>query len=191
MKLRNSLVAAALLWVGAVLAAGVDPLTVQLDATDAIRFARLMTDGAVPTAEVLQREYLDNAGPGVKVFTPLRIVDAQHLAKVVAAHPDSYRYAIQNCLPRLPSLQADLRAVYLAYAGLLPEKPLPAIQVIFGALNSGGTASPDAQSLASKSPAHPARPSSSSGRRCAASSLTRPCIRGRKTRRRRRLQTPC
>jgi hypothetical protein len=43
------------LWTGIVSAAGVDPLTVDIDARDALRFASLMQDGAVPTAEALQR----------------------------------------------------------------------------------------------------------------------------------------
>jgi hypothetical protein len=135
------------LWTGAVLAAGVDPLTADIDARDALRFASLMQDGAVPTAAVLQRGYLDGAGPGVKVFTPGRIRDAQHLATVVANKPDVYRYAIRACLPQVPALRSDLRAIYLAFAGLLPERPLPAIDVVFGAGNSGGTASNDRQVL--------------------------------------------
>lgn len=125
--------------------AGVDPLAAQIDARDAIRFARLMQDGAVPTAAILQRDYLDGAGLGVSIFTPMRIVDAQHLARAVAAKPDNYRYAIRACLPQLPALNSDLRAIYLAYAGLLPERPLPDIKIVFGALSSGGTASAAAQ----------------------------------------------
>lgn len=124
---------------------GVDPLTAEIDARDALRFAQLMKDGSVPTATILQRDYLDGAGLGVKIFTPLRIVDAQRLARAVAAKPDNYRYAIRNCLPQLSALRSDLRAIYLAYAGLLPERPLPAIKIVFGAGNSGGTASPEAQ----------------------------------------------
>jgi hypothetical protein len=135
------------LWAGTVGAAGVDPLTVDIDARDALRFARLMQDGAVPTADALQRGYLDGAGPGVKVFTPGRIRDARHLAAVVAKKTDTYRYAIRECLPQLPSLRGDLRAIYLAFAGLLPERPLPAIDVVFGANNSGGTASSERQVL--------------------------------------------
>jgi hypothetical protein len=135
------------LWTGAVLAAGVDPLTVDIDARDALRFAALMKDGAVPTADMLQRGYLDGAGPGVKVFTPLRIRDAQHLAAAVAKKPDVYRYAIRACLPQVPALRSDLRAIYLAFAGLLPERPLPDIDVVFGAGNSGGTASSERQVL--------------------------------------------
>lgn len=130
---------------GASAAPGVDPLTADIDARDALRFAQVMKDGALPSADLLQRAYLDGAGAGVKVFTPNRIVNAQHLAEAVARKPDNYRYAIRECLPQLPALRGDLRAIYLAYAGLLPERPLPAIHVVFGALNSGGTASNEAQ----------------------------------------------
>jgi hypothetical protein len=145
MKIRNVLLAVTVLWTSAVLAAGVDPLAAEIDARDALRFAHLMKDGSVPTADILQREYLDGAGPGVKIFTPMRIIDAQRLARAVAAKPQTYRYAIRECLPQLPALRSDLRAIYLAFAGLLPERPLPAIEVVFGALNSGGTASREAQ----------------------------------------------
>lgn len=124
---------------------GLDPLSVDIDARDALRFAKLMKDGAVPTADILQRDYLDGAGLGVKIFTPNRIVDAAHLARAVAAKPEHYRYAIRECLPLLPGLHGDLRAIYLAFAGLLPERPLPAIKIVFGAGSSGGTASPEAQ----------------------------------------------
>jgi hypothetical protein len=147
MKAGKLLLPALALLTGTALAAGADPLTVDIDARDALRFASLMKDGAVPTADALQRGYLDGAGPGVKVFTPGRIRDAQHLAAVVARKPDTYRYAIHSCLPQLPALRGDLRAIYLAFAGLLPERPLPAIDVVFGAGNSGGTASSDRQVL--------------------------------------------
>jgi hypothetical protein len=122
--------------------AGVDPLAADIDARDALRFAHLMKDGSVATADILQRGYLDGAGLGVKIFTPNRIVDAQHLARAIAARPDNYRYAIRECLPQLPALRNDLRAIYLAYAGLLPERPLPAIHIVFGAGNSGGNGEP-------------------------------------------------
>jgi hypothetical protein len=147
MRFRKLLVPVLTLWTSAVLAAGVDPLAADIDARDALRFAALMKDGAVPTADVLQRDYLDGAGPGVKIFTPGRIRDARHLAAVVAAKPDTYRYAIRACLPQLPALRGDLRAIYLAFAGLLPERPLPAIDVVFGADNSGGTAGDGRQVL--------------------------------------------
>lgn len=130
----------ALLSGAAFAAAGVDALTAEIGTRDARRFAELMKNDAIPTADMLQRGYLDGAGHGVKVFTPLRIVDAERLARSVAARPEPYRYAIRECLPRVPGMQADLKTIYLAYAGLLPERPLPAVEVVFGRLNSGGTA---------------------------------------------------
>jgi hypothetical protein len=146
MKIRNAVLFIAVLWSGAVCAAtSVDPLAADIGARDALRFAALMQDGAVPTAEILQRDYLNGAGAGVRIFTPYRIIDAQRLARAVAARPDTYRYAIKECLAKLPALRSDLRAIYLAYAGLLPERPLPAIEVVFGALNSGGTANRETQ----------------------------------------------
>jgi hypothetical protein len=145
MKPLNLFLCALALWSGVALAGGVDPLIADINARDAERFAKLMQDGAVPGAEALQRGYLDGAGQGVKIFTPMRIVDAQRLAKAVASKPDTYRYAIRECLPQLPALRSDLQAIYLAFSGLLPERPLPAIEVVFGALNSGGTANSEAQ----------------------------------------------
>ena len=124
---------------------GVDPLQAQIDARDALRFAHLMKHDVIPSADILQRGYLDGAGLGVKIFTPGRIVNAARLARAVAARPENYRYAIRECLPQLPALRSDLRAIYLAYAGLLPARPLPAIKIVFGAGNSGGTASSEAQ----------------------------------------------
>lgn len=145
MTFRRLLLPLLMCWTSTVFASTVDPLTVDIDATDALRFAKLMKDGAVPKAADLQRGYLDGAGLGVKIFTPIRIVDAKRLARVVAAEPAMYRNAIRDCLPQLPALRSDLRAIYLAFAGLLPQRPLPPIKVVFGAGNSGGTASAEAQ----------------------------------------------
>jgi hypothetical protein len=127
--------------------AGVDPLTVEIDARDARRFADLLAKHPMPTAEQIQRGYLDGAGEGVRVFTPLRIKNAENLARAIAAKPQHYRHAVRECLPLLASLQPELRAIYLAYAGLQPQRPLPAIHVVFGATNSGGTASETEQVL--------------------------------------------
>lgn len=138
---RLSGIAASLLLIGAA-----DPLTSKVNDDDAQRFARLFsaTSGR-PTAEQVQRGYLDHAGRGVQVFTDGRIENAQNLAAAIAKEPDRYAYAIKTCLPLLNGLNGELRATYLAYHGLLPDMPLPEVYVVFGAGNSGGTASADAQ----------------------------------------------
>lgn len=126
--------------------APVDPFAISIDQRDADRFAALMREtGDRPTAEQVQVRYLDGAGQGVAVFMPGRIENAANLARAIAADPARYRYAIDTCLPLVASLNAEMRSVYLAYRGLLPDYPLPSVHVVFGAGTSGGTASNTAQ----------------------------------------------
>jgi hypothetical protein len=146
-------IAAALLIAGAARSAPpvpppADPLTASIHSEDVERFARVFdaTRGA-PSADQLQRGYLDGASYGVAVFTPDRIVSAAHLAQAVAHDPAQYRRALTQCLPRVKAATTDLHAIYLALHGLLPEAALPQIYVVIGAGNSGGTAGPNAQVL--------------------------------------------
>lgn len=125
-----------------------DPLTAEVRAEDADRFARLFAaTGGKPTAAQLQKDYLDGASYGVSVFTPGRIGNAERLAKAIARDPAGYERAIRICLPAAKAAVADLRAIYLALHGLLPDRALPQIYLVFGAGNSGGTAGPGAQVL--------------------------------------------
>ena len=141
MRPRLGLIAIAVVSVGAA-----DPLTATIDIADAERFVRIFeASGGKPDAATLQAGYLDKASEGVKIFTPGRIENAENLAAAVARQPDRYAYAIKNCLPLVPKLNDDLRSIYLAYRGLVPERSLPGIYVVFGAGNSGGTAGPSAQ----------------------------------------------
>lgn len=123
-----------------------DPLQARVQTGDAHRFAALFVAGKTSAAE-LQAGYLDGAGRGVAVFTPHRIQNAANLAREVAARQADYAHAIATCLPLADDLNGELRAIYLAYRGLLPELPLPSVHLVFGAGNSGGTAAPDAQVL--------------------------------------------
>jgi hypothetical protein len=125
---------------------GVNPLEVQVEIQDALRFAKIFNEkNGVLSKEDIQKHYLDGAGQGVKVFTPHRIENAENMAGPVKEEAKHYRYAIEKCLPILPSLNAELRATYLAFRGLLPNQPLPRVSVVFGARNSGGTADKDNQ----------------------------------------------
>lgn len=129
-------------------APGVDPLQARIEADDARRFAQLFADSAgKPSAAALQAGYLSGAGRGVEIFTPGRIEDADNLARAVAADPARYAHAIATCLPLVDTLTAEMRSIYLGFRGLSPMRPLPAVHVVFGAGNSGGTAAADAQVL--------------------------------------------
>jgi hypothetical protein len=127
---------------------GIDPLVASVDTRDADRFAELFneTNGA-PTAEQLQARYLDRAGPGVRIFTPDRIRNAQALAAHVSANKEDYRRAITACLPVVKQTVPEVRAIYLALQGLYPDKPLPPLYIVFGRGNSGGTATAEGQVL--------------------------------------------
>ncbi|MGB6231515.1 MAG: hypothetical protein WBF53_15475 [Litorimonas sp.] len=118
------------------------------DLRDAERFAALFdrTDGA-PTEAEIQSDYLDGAGRGVEIFTPYRIVSADHLAKVVAENPDLYRRGIDICLPAARDAEPMLHDIYDGLAELFPGQSLPNIHAVFGAGDSGGTAAPDGQVL--------------------------------------------
>ncbi|HEX8389772.1 MAG TPA: hypothetical protein VF636_12205 [Sphingomonas sp.] len=125
-----------------------DPLTAEIETEDADRFAALFErTGGQPTAEQIQQVYLDRGSYGVRVFTPNRIVGASNLAAAVRAKPDIYAKAIRTCLPIVKETTAELRATYLAFRGLFPERLLPRIYLVVGAGNSGGTAGPGAQVL--------------------------------------------
>lgn len=144
--MRAAPFAAALLLAAAGARADVDPLAARVELADAQRFAAVFkAAGGAPTAEQLQRGYLDGAGRGVAIFTPGRIVDAARLARQIAGNPRDYAHAIETCLPLAARLDGELRAIYLGLKGLQPKRPLPAFHIVFGAGNSGGTARADAQ----------------------------------------------
>jgi hypothetical protein len=153
LKMKSILSLAALLLIGAAPApasrvVAADPLTATIHVADVERFGALMAKtGGKPTALQLQREYLDPGSPGIAIFTPGRIVDANHLAATIAKYPSDYALALNRCLPWVKEASSDLRSIYLGLQGALPKARLPQIYIIMGARNSGGTAQPQAQVL--------------------------------------------
>ncbi|WP_338242732.1 hypothetical protein [Aurantiacibacter hainanensis] len=125
-----------------------DALTATIETDDADRFIALWREsGGNPTAEQLQRRYVDAGSRAVEIFTPGRIESGANLAATIAGQPQLYADAIDRCYPWVKAANGELRATYLALSGLLPDKPLPRIAVLFGADNSGGTAAPGMQVL--------------------------------------------
>lgn len=125
-----------------------DALTADIETGDADRFAALFArTGGKPAAEQLQQDYISLGSPGLAIFTPHRIVDGQNMATAILSDRERYAKAINTCLPVIKSTTAELRATYLAFQGLFPDRPLPRIYLVVGANNSGGTAGPGAQVL--------------------------------------------
>lgn len=107
---------------------------------DAERFAALFAEGRVPSAPLLKTEYLDRGTPGVAIFTPNRIQNAENLAKAVSGNTAGYRRAISVCLPAARQMQHEASAIIARIGAMLGEREAATAYVVFGAGNSGGTA---------------------------------------------------
>lgn len=94
--------------------------------------------GGAPTAEALQRGYLDAGSDGVRQFIPDRILSADALAKTIAAHREIYDKA-RSCAAALPAVRVRLAEVFAKLATLDPEARFPPVTVLIGRNNSGGT----------------------------------------------------
>ena len=117
----------------------------RVQSEDAHRFAAMFeASGGAPTEADIQTGYLNGAGRGVEIFTRGRIQSAKNLAMAIARHPEHYRRGIEVCLPLADDASTELQQVYAAMQPLFPNHTLPDIHVVFGADNSGGTASGDA-----------------------------------------------
>ena len=94
-----------------------------------------------PSAEALQRDYIDAGTPGVREFVPNRIISGERLALRIAEKPEVYARA-RACAAVLPKVKARLRPAFRRLADLYPEARFPPVTVLIGRNNSGGTAGP-------------------------------------------------
>jgi Predicted Zn-dependent protease (DUF2268) len=110
---------------------------------DAERFTALLARNPAPTAEELQREYIDPGSDGIRIFTPHRIENAGNLAANLRAARADYDKAIDLCLPVVRDFAGDAERVMRKVSELLGEADVAPAYVVFGAGNSGGTANED------------------------------------------------
>ena len=107
--------------------------------SDVVLFYRLY-DAAhgAPSAETLQRDYIDAGSPGVRQFVPQRILSGEALAKKIAADPTLYEHA-RSCMAVLPTVRTRLKAAFRKLAALDPAATFPPVTILIGRGNSGGT----------------------------------------------------
>lgn len=91
-----------------------------------------------PSADALQRGYIDAGSDGVRQFIPSRIKSAEALAKTIAANRPVYENA-RSCMAALPAVHARLATVFQKLAAIDPEAVFPPVIVLIGRNNSGGT----------------------------------------------------
>ena len=106
------------------------PPMIEIQTGDVDRFYRLYdATGGRPTAEQLQREYLDPGSPGLRHLLAVRNVNAENIAKATATNPDLYVKA-RTCLAALPRVRNRLGQVFGRLVELYPEAQRPPVTVL-------------------------------------------------------------
>src|SRR5436190_295384 len=82
--------------------------------------------GGHPTAEILQRDYLDAGSPGVREFIPERILSAERLAKRIGEKPEVYDRA-RSCATALPEVRQRLKPAFRKLAQIYPQAKFPPV----------------------------------------------------------------
>jgi hypothetical protein len=110
---------------------------------DVARFYRLYddTDGQ-PTAERLQRDYLDAGSEGLRHFAQRRRVTGARIADTLAKRPQLYANA-RRCMEVLPHVQARLRRALRRLGELYPEAQRPPVTIVVGPGKPVGIGYPD------------------------------------------------
>ncbi|HAY43120.1 MAG TPA: lytic murein transglycosylase [Micrococcaceae bacterium] len=111
------------------LSANAEP-TVVTD--DVERFYRIYdAAGGHPTADLLQREYLDQGSDGLKHFAKIRNITGERIAKAISERPEIYDQARQ-CAVALPQVKARVGAALSRFSELYSDASFPAVTVSVG-----------------------------------------------------------
>jgi predicted Zn-dependent protease DUF2268 len=77
-----------------------------------------------PTAEQLQRNYIDDGSPGLRHLAEIRNVNGETIAKAIAAHPQIFSDA-SRCIAVLPRVQKRVAAALSRLGRLYPRAEFP------------------------------------------------------------------
>ena len=90
-----------------------------------------------PTAEVLQRDYLDHASPGLAHLAKVRNITAERMAKAIETRPQIYEDA-RRCAAHLPRAKARLSTALGKLGEIYPQARSPAVSIVIGRGNPVG-----------------------------------------------------
>ncbi|MBS0471433.1 MAG: lytic murein transglycosylase [Proteobacteria bacterium] len=125
MRLAPAIVA--LLWSGCALAA-----TPQIHIEDAALFYKVYDSaGGHPSADLLQRDYVDKGSSGLRRFFSARNTTADRIAQAIATQPQMYADA-ESCLAALPAVRTRLTHVLGTLREDYPEAKFPPITIGVG-----------------------------------------------------------
>lgn len=109
-------------------AARIAPSTaIEVQTEDVARFFRIYeAAGGHPTAEQLQRDYLDPGTPGLRHVARVRNVTGERIARAVEAAPELYTNA-RSCMAALPRIRARLAVTFDELITFYPEAQKPPV----------------------------------------------------------------
>jgi Predicted Zn-dependent protease (DUF2268) len=87
--------------------------------------------GGRPTAEQLQRDYLDAGSDGLHHLAKLRNVTGERIAQTLAQRPEIYTKA-KECLEVLPRVRQRLQSAFRELTRLYPQARLPPVTIAVG-----------------------------------------------------------
>lgn len=109
-------------------------------------FASLYSAGKA-TSSQLENMYLNQKSEGLNIFKG-RIRDSKHLVGTVNENPRLYKKAISLCLPVANQISQEVEATVDKVSSYLNMSNDLSVDIIFGANNTGGTASPKGIAIA-------------------------------------------
>ena len=99
-----------------------------------------------PSAEQLDRDYLQAGSAGLHEFARLRNVTGARIAAALAEHPEYYTGA-RKCLEALPAVKRRLTVSFARLAKLYPEVAFPPVTILVGRGRPVGITNPSGVSV--------------------------------------------
>jgi hypothetical protein len=97
--------------------------------------------GGHPTADQLQREYLDPGSDGLHQFAKMRKISGTRIAETLAKRPEIYSGA-KRCMAALPRVRERLEIALRTLRRLYPEARFPPVTIAVGRGKPVGVGSP-------------------------------------------------
>jgi Predicted Zn-dependent protease (DUF2268) len=108
------------------------PVAPEIQVEDVYRFYRLYdATGGQPTADQLQRDYLDPGSDGLHNLAKMRNVTAARIADNVAKHPEIYS-AARQCMAALPRVERRVQLALRKLGRIYPAARFPPVTIAVG-----------------------------------------------------------
>jgi uncharacterized protein YjaZ len=100
-----------------------------IETADVARFYRVyQAANGNPTAEQLQRDYIEQGSPGLRHLTEIRNVSGETIAKAIGAHPQIFSEA-SRCIAVLPRVHKRVAAALSRLGSLYPKAQFPPVTI--------------------------------------------------------------